>query len=400
MNEQTDDPAGTTRTDSDQTTPPPSEGPRVNGAQMRDLNRLRRSGSDRYIAGVAGGLGRHLDIDPTVVRVVLVVLTFFGGAGLMLYGALWLFVPEDGRDRAPLQLGPETRKLVLAVAIAIAALIFLGTTFSDQGWGFGFPVPVILLAVVAIIVLTRRDRRREGGQLAPPAPWDPVAAQQQAGMPPTPPAYLPPPRPRRTGLVLFWPTLAAIAIALGTLGILDASSPVTITAYAALALAITGVMLLIGAFVGRPGGLIALGLASSLALGITGIIGAATGGDVAHYDVRAAPLTSADVRSQYSTSAGSLELDLSRVSDVAALDGEVVSVHVNAGEITVLVPRGLEVHVQASAHFLGEIDIEGVKHEGFGQTVSTTLGSSLGLDPPRLNLVLDVRVGQITVQQR
>ena len=49
---------------------------------MRDVNRLRRSTTDRYIAGVAGGLGRHFDIDPTVIRVLLAVLTFFGGAGV------------------------------------------------------------------------------------------------------------------------------------------------------------------------------------------------------------------------------------------------------------------------------------------------------------------------------
>ena len=53
---------------------------------MRDVNRLRRSTTDRYIAGVAGGLGRHFDIDPTVIRVLLAVLTFFGGAGILVYG--------------------------------------------------------------------------------------------------------------------------------------------------------------------------------------------------------------------------------------------------------------------------------------------------------------------------
>src|SRR6188768_2368628 len=82
--------------------PSGQRGPRVSAEQMRDLSRLRRSTSDRYFAGVAGGLGRHLDIDPTIIRVLLAVLTFFGGAGLLVYGAFWLFVPEDGRDRAPI----------------------------------------------------------------------------------------------------------------------------------------------------------------------------------------------------------------------------------------------------------------------------------------------------------
>ena len=66
--------------------------------EIRDLGRLRRSPHDRKVAGVAGGLARHLDIDPIILRVAFVVLVFFGGAGLILYGACWLLVPEDGTD--------------------------------------------------------------------------------------------------------------------------------------------------------------------------------------------------------------------------------------------------------------------------------------------------------------
>ena len=102
--------------------------------------------------------------------------------------------------------------------------------------------------------MTVTDTRPEWGQ-HPPA-W----------MPPPPPAYVPPPRPRRTGLVLFWPTLALIAIALGTLGIFDVNGSVQPSAYVALAVAVIAVMLLVGAFVGRPGGLIALGIIASLGL--------------------------------------------------------------------------------------------------------------------------------------
>ena len=66
---------------------------------MRDLTRLRRSTTDKHVAGVAGGLGRHLDIDPIIIRVAFVVLTFFGGAGVLAYGALWLLVPDDEEQR-------------------------------------------------------------------------------------------------------------------------------------------------------------------------------------------------------------------------------------------------------------------------------------------------------------
>ena len=65
--------------------------------------------TDRKVAGVAGGLGRHLNIDPTILRVLFVVLVFFGGAGFVLYGAAWLLVPEDGRDSAAISTRDDTR---------------------------------------------------------------------------------------------------------------------------------------------------------------------------------------------------------------------------------------------------------------------------------------------------
>src|SRR6187455_32157 len=80
--------------------PPPGPPYGVDREHLRSYELLRRSTTDRKIAGVAGGLGRHLNIDPTVIRVLLVVLCFFGGAGFLIYGMAWLLVPEDGRSEA------------------------------------------------------------------------------------------------------------------------------------------------------------------------------------------------------------------------------------------------------------------------------------------------------------
>src|SRR3954462_14495005 len=59
--------------------PGPGEAPRtgMNTAALGDYRGLRRSATDRKVAGVAGGLARHLDVDPLLVRVLLVVLIFF-----------------------------------------------------------------------------------------------------------------------------------------------------------------------------------------------------------------------------------------------------------------------------------------------------------------------------------
>lgn len=420
MNEKSGAPTG------DQTESPSRHGgPRVTGDQMRDVDRLRRSSSDRYVAGVAGGLGRHFDIDPTIIRVLLVVLSFFGGAGVLIYAAVWLFVPEDDQPNAPIEVSTDVRRIVLIAAGVIALSVVFGTPFLGNGWGNGFPVPLLVIGIIAIALFATRGQRRETrDRNQPPPPWGSTPApgaphppegstmtattqyrsdtgQPPAWMPPPAPAYAPPPRPRRTGLVLFWPTLALIAIGLGTLGVLDAGNDVNFSAYAALAVAITGVMLLVGAFVGRPGGLIALGLLVSGVLVVTGIAAAATGGDATENEnLRFVPTSATEVDAEYRIQTGSIELDLTDVPDLAALDGRSVDIEVAAGEVFVRVPEGLNVTVDADLRYAGQIDVGDVGRGGPGhQSLNSTLITSNLPGTPDVELVIDARVGQITVEQ-
>jgi phage shock protein PspC (stress-responsive transcriptional regulator) len=60
---------------------------------------LRRSADDKMLAGVASGIARYLDIDVTLVRVIIAALALLNGAGLVLYLAAWLLIPEDGHDQ-------------------------------------------------------------------------------------------------------------------------------------------------------------------------------------------------------------------------------------------------------------------------------------------------------------
>jgi phage shock protein PspC (stress-responsive transcriptional regulator) len=50
------------------------------------------------LAGVAAGIAEHLDLDVTLVRIVLVVLAFVGGLAVPLYLAAWLLIPDEGAD--------------------------------------------------------------------------------------------------------------------------------------------------------------------------------------------------------------------------------------------------------------------------------------------------------------
>ncbi|MBR1644771.1 MAG: PspC domain-containing protein [Bacteroidales bacterium] len=57
--------------------------------------RLTRSRRDKKIAGVCGGIGRYFGIDPTLVRIIFLVLLLVYGGGLMVYLVCWLLMGEE-----------------------------------------------------------------------------------------------------------------------------------------------------------------------------------------------------------------------------------------------------------------------------------------------------------------
>ncbi|MFH7026429.1 MAG: PspC domain-containing protein [Heteroscytonema crispum UTEX LB 1556] len=67
--------------------------------------KLRRSRTDEKIAGVAGGLGKFLNVDPVLIRVGFAGLTLAtGGTGLLLYGVLWAIMPPEEESQEPSNL--------------------------------------------------------------------------------------------------------------------------------------------------------------------------------------------------------------------------------------------------------------------------------------------------------
>lgn len=77
-------------------TPPPPPPPVDRQTTRRSLRRPK----DRMIAGVAAGIAEFFDVDVTIVRIVIAVLTVFGGSGIALYIAGWLLMPNAGTDRS------------------------------------------------------------------------------------------------------------------------------------------------------------------------------------------------------------------------------------------------------------------------------------------------------------
>jgi phage shock protein C len=69
--------------------------------------KLYRSRQERMIGGVAGGLGEYLNVDPTLMRLAFVILTFFGGSGIPIYLIMWLIIPESLAVPVPPPQAPE-----------------------------------------------------------------------------------------------------------------------------------------------------------------------------------------------------------------------------------------------------------------------------------------------------
>jgi signal transduction histidine kinase len=106
------------------------------------------------IAGVAGGLGSYLGVDPVIVRIGFVVLSMAGGVGVVAYGLLWLLLPVTEAERATARA--SVQQAVALGLMMLGVLLFLravGLWFGDAlVW------PVVLAAVGSAVAWTRSDR--------------------------------------------------------------------------------------------------------------------------------------------------------------------------------------------------------------------------------------------------
>ena len=434
---------------------PAAQGPRVTREQVKDLTRLRRSRTDRHVGGVAAGVARHLDVDPILVRVAFVVAVFLGGAGLIAYGAAWILLPEDGTDDRPLGLDERNRGLaltgvgILALLAALGdwvdafwfpwpvAIVALGVLWfvnrnrtqtpyaggssyppahpggSSSYPGTSYPSSAAFPGSAAYPgttppyadptpygVGTADDPLTEASTDATTdlgtayGTGDPLADAPWAA-PVGPEAYARPRRPRnprKRGPILLWFTLALIALAEGVLGVVDAAGvDVIASAYPALALGITTAVLLLGAFWGRAGGLVLVGLVSSLALA-----GTTTASTWDAGTVLVTPATAGQVSDVYEVGQGELVVDLSGIDDVDALDGKEVRIEGNAGLVEVVVPEGMDVSVAAEVG-AGDISVFERRSDGLGVSLQGFLEG--GVEAPDLRITIDLGFGEVRVRE-
>ena len=150
---------------------------------------LLRSRDDRVVAGVAGGLGRWLDLDPVIFRVTFAVLTLFGGLGLVGYLVGYLLIPDEATGQALVssrmlpdlrRLTPQQRALAGWGAAGLAVIVAVA--------GHRSTTVAVLLVVAAVVVLAMREGNRPANAgYSPEAP-----PQQEYAFGPPPGAVVPP----------------------------------------------------------------------------------------------------------------------------------------------------------------------------------------------------------------
>lgn len=268
--------------------------------------RLTRSRTDRVLGGVGGGLGRYFGVDPVIVRIALVALTFLGGAGVLLYLAAMLLVPSDpiGSEvpAAIAEGGGRNRALVIVGVV----LLLLVSWPLLLGGGFvvaGVLVPLAMLTVLGIVVWWLASGAAPGEE-----PRE-IAKQALLGI----------------GILI-----ACAAIFVGGFFAAAAGGG----AVAAGLVIGTGLVLIVGAFLGRVRWLVLPALSLAMAVAIVSAAGIDFDGGFGDRHYR--PTAASDVSDRYELAAGELTVDL-RNANLPAGDTP-LNVHVGMGQATVLVP--------------------------------------------------------------
>lgn len=146
---------------------------------------LKRSRTNRVIAGVCAGLAKYFNLDIALMRVLFVVATICGSFGFWMYVILWIVVPEENiLDQGeyeqsyekktydePIVITPKDevaeKKPVNGVMIASLILIFVGLValidnFTPIAWVWKlWPVALIIIGVV---ILINSLKNNENGQ--------------------------------------------------------------------------------------------------------------------------------------------------------------------------------------------------------------------------------------------
>lgn len=157
---------------------------------MNKNKKLTRSSKNHIIGGVCAGLGEYFNIDPVIFRIIFLVLTFGGGAGILIYLIMWLIIPDENAPDADqnrtfyqqesyqgdtTNAAPDNqprghfdeRKIsnkrsgyILGVCMIGAGVFFLIRNFWHISFSKIWPAFLILIGIIMIINYFRISKQR------------------------------------------------------------------------------------------------------------------------------------------------------------------------------------------------------------------------------------------------
>ena len=71
-----------------------------------ESRRLTRSRTNQMVGGVCAGLGNYLNVDPTAIRLIFILLVLLGASGILIYLILWIIMPQEPEVLPPTQMPP------------------------------------------------------------------------------------------------------------------------------------------------------------------------------------------------------------------------------------------------------------------------------------------------------
>jgi signal transduction histidine kinase/phage shock protein PspC (stress-responsive transcriptional regulator) len=125
------------------------------------LSRVRfaRSRDDALIAGVAGGLGERWGVEPVLVRIAFVVLSFAGAVGVVAYLSAWWVALDPGDRRAGRPREPSGAQNLAFGAVVLGSVLLLRSVGLWLGDPVGIPLLIGAIGAAVVYVGAGRERR-------------------------------------------------------------------------------------------------------------------------------------------------------------------------------------------------------------------------------------------------
>lgn len=132
----------------------------------QQLSRLRfaRSGDDALLSGVAGGLGAWWGVEPVLVRIAFVVLSFAGAVGVVAYLVAWALSLDPGDPRAPRAKESAPTQSTAFGAIVFGSVLLLREVGLWLGDAVGIPLLIAAVGGAFVYVAPGRERRPRFGR--------------------------------------------------------------------------------------------------------------------------------------------------------------------------------------------------------------------------------------------